>query len=194
MAYETSYFCTSFRVAAALEHARESLVNDVASICGADNFTPDDLLRHRVAFDMVNQGVDAWLEKRGAKGGYWLRRPDDLKAAVLLLGQYLTGAANFSHVEPETLAQWYFTHRDKEALERPRKYFDRLRDRIEIFDYDRERAVSASMTKTALRQIAYAYGEAEGFDGVASICPAIRHEAAGLILDSIEKSFSPSIF
>lgn len=194
MSYDVSYFCIPFRVNVALEHARESFVSQVADICGNDGFAPDDLLRHRVAFDMMNDGVDTWCAKYSAKSGYWLRRPDDLKAAVLMLGAYLGCDGGLDYVAPSKLAGFYFTHKASDALERPRKYFDRVADRLSIFDYEREKALNSSMGKTALRQIAHAYGETEGIDGVASICPAIRHEAAGLILDSLEKSFNPSIF
>jgi hypothetical protein len=161
-------------------------------LAGADDFTPESLLRHAPAFDLVREAVKAWCARNHMKAGFWTHDDATAREAVLYLGRYLSGVADLPKPDASALAQWFAENR--ESIPKAAAFFDRQTSRMSVFDYDRAIAQTCGAAKESMRQIAHAYGEAEGIDGVAAICPAIRHEAAGLILDSLEKSFNPSIF
>jgi hypothetical protein len=136
--------------------------------------------------------VDWIMKANGMKPGFWTHDAATAREAALYLGRYLAGIVDLPRPDAATLARWYFENR--EAVPIAARFFGRQTERMSVFDYDRAIAQTCGACKEALRAIAAAYGEQEGFDGVASICPAIRHEAAGLILDSLEKSFDPALF
>ena len=157
-----------------------------------DDFAPEKVLSNPVAFTLLQETVSAWCYRNHMKPGPWLYDYQDGRAALVAVGRYLQDGITPEAVPASRLAGAYLA--SPSTYPDAAKYFASVYRRIESFSYDREIALKAGGTKTALRQIAHAYGEAEGFDGVASICPAIRHEAAGLVLDSLKKSFNPSIF
>jgi len=186
------YFDAPALVIAMLEHGGDAALSPIAKLAGRAGFAPESLLGHKPAFDLVRDSVRAWCAANHMKPGFWTHDAAIAREAVLFLGQYLAGLVDLPKPDAATLAQWFLDNR--EAAPEASRFFERQTERMSVFDYSRPIAQSCGQAKTAMRQIAYAYGEAESIDGVASICPAIRHEAAGLILDSLEKSFSPSIF
>ena len=179
---------------AMLEHAGERALAPIADMAGEPDFDPATLLGYAPIFGTVRDSVRAWCAANHMKPGFWTHDATVARKAVLFLGQYLAGIVDVPTATPMKLARYYSDNKDSEALVEARRFFDRQLDRMSVYDYERPVAQTCNASKSAMRAVAHAYGEAEGFDGVASICPAIRHEAAGLILDSLEKSFNPSIF
>lgn len=179
---------------AMLEHAGERALAPIAGMAGEPGFDPASLLSFAPIFGTVRDSVRAWCAANHMKPGFWTHDATVAREAVLFLGQYLAGIVDVPIATPGKLARYYADHKEDEALSEARRFFDRQLDRMSVFDYGRPIAQTCSASKSAMRAVAAAYGEAGGFDGVQAICPAIRHEAAGLILDSLEKSFNPSIF
>lgn len=176
------YFDAPTLALAMLAHGDESAIASLSTMAAHDGFSPDDMLGHAPAFTLLRDAVRAWCAANNMKPGPWTHDAPLAREAVLWLGQYLAGIVDDPPYNAAKLATWWQSNRDREDMKEARRFFDRQAERMTIFDYDRAVAQSCKLCRVALRQVAYAMTDGD----LASICPAIRHEAAGLILDRLE--------